>query len=126
MSTCNRLDLQTLGSQLIMPKILSDHWTEGQQSQRQNHWEPRKKTRPLRGEAEPLGREHRQKIWLPIAGQKDNFIVCRVTVDDDVGPWEENLLYVGGRFSCSFFQDIIMSMGTRWRSSGVSFDWILS
>ena len=25
MSTCNRLDLQTLGSQLIMPKNLPDH-----------------------------------------------------------------------------------------------------
>ena len=25
MSTCNRLDLQTLGSQLIMPKNLTDH-----------------------------------------------------------------------------------------------------
>ena len=24
--TCNRLDLQTLGSQLVMPKNLSDHW----------------------------------------------------------------------------------------------------
>jgi hypothetical protein len=27
MSTCNRLDLQTLGSQPIMPKILPDHWS---------------------------------------------------------------------------------------------------
>jgi hypothetical protein len=27
MSTCNRLDLQTLGSQPVMPKILPDHWT---------------------------------------------------------------------------------------------------
>ena len=26
MSTCNRLDLQTLGSQLVMPKNLPDHW----------------------------------------------------------------------------------------------------
>ena len=26
MSTCNRLDLQTLGSQPIFPKNLSDHW----------------------------------------------------------------------------------------------------
>ena len=26
MSTCNWLDLQTLGSQLIMPKNLPDHW----------------------------------------------------------------------------------------------------
>ena len=26
MSTCNRLDLQTLGSQPIMPKNLPDHW----------------------------------------------------------------------------------------------------
>ena len=27
MSTCNRLDLQTLGSQpVIMPKILPEHW----------------------------------------------------------------------------------------------------
>ena len=26
MSTCNRLDLQTLGSQLVMPKSLPDHW----------------------------------------------------------------------------------------------------
>ena len=26
MSTCNRFDLQTLGSQLIMPKNLPDHW----------------------------------------------------------------------------------------------------
>ena len=25
MSTCNRLDLQTLGSQLVMPKNLPDH-----------------------------------------------------------------------------------------------------
>ena len=25
MSTCNRLDLQTLGSQPVMPKILNDH-----------------------------------------------------------------------------------------------------
>jgi hypothetical protein len=28
MSTCNRLDLQTLGSQPIMPKDLPDHWSE--------------------------------------------------------------------------------------------------
>ena len=28
MSTCNRLDLQTLGSQPIMPKNLPDHWSE--------------------------------------------------------------------------------------------------
>ena len=28
MWTCNRLDLQTLGFQLIMPKNLPDHWTE--------------------------------------------------------------------------------------------------
>ena len=27
MSTCNRLDLQTLGSQPVMPKILPDHWS---------------------------------------------------------------------------------------------------
>jgi hypothetical protein len=27
MSTCSRLDLQTLGSQPIMPKNLPDHWT---------------------------------------------------------------------------------------------------
>ena len=27
MSTCNWLDLQTLGSQPIMPKNLSDHWS---------------------------------------------------------------------------------------------------
>ena len=27
MSTCNRLDLQTLGSQPIMPKNLPDHWS---------------------------------------------------------------------------------------------------
>ena len=27
MSTCNRLDLRTLGSQLIMPKNLLDHWS---------------------------------------------------------------------------------------------------
>ena len=27
MSTCNRLDLQTLGSQPVMPKILPDHCT---------------------------------------------------------------------------------------------------
>ena len=26
MSTCNRLDLQTIGSQPIMPKNLPDHW----------------------------------------------------------------------------------------------------
>jgi hypothetical protein len=26
MSTCNRLDLQTLGSQPILPKNLPDHW----------------------------------------------------------------------------------------------------
>ena len=26
MSTCNRLDLQTLGSQLILPRNLPDHW----------------------------------------------------------------------------------------------------
>ena len=26
MSTCNQLDLQTLGSQPIMPKNLPDHW----------------------------------------------------------------------------------------------------
>ena len=26
MSTCDRLDLQTLGSQLIMPKKIPDHW----------------------------------------------------------------------------------------------------
>ena len=28
MSTCNRLDLQTLESQPIMPKNLSDQWNE--------------------------------------------------------------------------------------------------
>ena len=28
MSTCNRLDLQTLGYQLVMPKNLPDHWLE--------------------------------------------------------------------------------------------------
>ena len=28
MSTCNRLDLQTLGSQPIMPKNLPDHWID--------------------------------------------------------------------------------------------------
>jgi hypothetical protein len=28
MSTCNRLDLQTLGSQPIMPKNLTDHWLQ--------------------------------------------------------------------------------------------------
>ena len=28
MSTCNRLDLQTLGSQPIMPKNLPDQWCE--------------------------------------------------------------------------------------------------
>ena len=28
MSTCNRLDLQTIGSQLVMmPKNLPDHWS---------------------------------------------------------------------------------------------------
>jgi hypothetical protein len=27
MSTCNRLDLQTLGSQPVMPKNLPDHWS---------------------------------------------------------------------------------------------------
>ena len=32
MSTCNRLDLQTLGSQLIMPKILHDHSYKGSRS----------------------------------------------------------------------------------------------
>ena len=26
MSTCNRSDLQTLGSQLVMPKNLPNHW----------------------------------------------------------------------------------------------------
>ena len=26
MSTCNRLDLQTLGSYLVMPKNLPNHW----------------------------------------------------------------------------------------------------
>ena len=26
MSTCNRLDLQTIGSQPVMPKNLPDHW----------------------------------------------------------------------------------------------------
>jgi hypothetical protein len=29
MSTCNRLDLQTLGSQPVMPKNLPDHWSDG-------------------------------------------------------------------------------------------------
>ena len=29
MSTCNRLDLQTLGSQPVVPKNLSDHWFTG-------------------------------------------------------------------------------------------------
>ena len=28
MSTCRRLDLQTLGSQLVMPKNLPDHWID--------------------------------------------------------------------------------------------------
>ena len=28
-STCNQFDLQTLGSQLVMPKNLLDHWTAG-------------------------------------------------------------------------------------------------
>jgi len=28
MSTCNRLDLQTLGSQPIVPKNLPDHWSD--------------------------------------------------------------------------------------------------
>ena len=28
MSTCNRLDLQTLESQPVMPKNLPDHWLE--------------------------------------------------------------------------------------------------
>ena len=27
MSTCNRLDLQTLGSQPVIPKNLPDHWS---------------------------------------------------------------------------------------------------
>ena len=27
MSTCNRLDLQTLGSRPVMPKNLPDHWS---------------------------------------------------------------------------------------------------
>jgi hypothetical protein len=27
MSTCNRLDLQTLGSQPVMPKNLPNHWS---------------------------------------------------------------------------------------------------
>ena len=27
MSTCNRLDLQTLGCQLVMPKNLPNHWS---------------------------------------------------------------------------------------------------
>jgi hypothetical protein len=30
MSTCNRLELPTLGSQPIMPKNLPDHWSEQQ------------------------------------------------------------------------------------------------
>ena len=29
MSTCNRLDLETLGSQPVMPKNLPDHWCPG-------------------------------------------------------------------------------------------------
>ena len=28
MSTCNRLDLETLGSQLVVPKNLPNHWVE--------------------------------------------------------------------------------------------------
>jgi hypothetical protein len=32
MSTCNRLDLQTLRSQFIMPKNLPDHWTSSTQN----------------------------------------------------------------------------------------------
>ena len=39
MSTCNRFDLQTLGSQPVMPKYLPDHWSillEGQS----NHLRP--------------------------------------------------------------------------------------
>ena len=32
MSTCHRLDLQTLGSQAIMPKNLSDHCMAGSDS----------------------------------------------------------------------------------------------
>ena len=31
MSTCNRLDLQTLGSQPVMPKNLPDHWSSVQE-----------------------------------------------------------------------------------------------
>jgi hypothetical protein len=31
MSTCNRLDLQTLGSQPVMPKNLPDHWAKPSQ-----------------------------------------------------------------------------------------------
>ena len=36
MSTCNRLDLQTLGSQTIMPSNLPDHWSplDGHQKQK--------------------------------------------------------------------------------------------
>ena len=33
MSTCNRLDLQTLGSQPIMPKNLPNHWLRAHNSQ---------------------------------------------------------------------------------------------
>ena len=29
MSTCNRLDLQTLGYRLVMPKNLPEHWYVG-------------------------------------------------------------------------------------------------
>ena len=32
MSTCNRLDLQKLGSQPIMPIILPDHWSASNRS----------------------------------------------------------------------------------------------
>ena len=34
MSTCNRLDLQTLGSQPVMPKNLPNHWNEGKRKRK--------------------------------------------------------------------------------------------
>ena len=47
MSTCNWLDLQTLGSQLVMPKILPDYWPNhlpGKWSQMVIWWNPHPST----------------------------------------------------------------------------------
>ena len=40
MSTCNWLDLQTLGSQPIVSKILPDHWLVGLKVARFLNWIP--------------------------------------------------------------------------------------